>query len=264
MSEDVKTQADGPVGVITLARPRARNALSLSVIESLRLSIATLAGSGRTRAIVLAAEGPVFCAGHDLSEMQARRADPDGGRAFYERVFGDCSRLMTEIREIPQPVIAAVEGVATAAGCQLVAACDLAVASQNARFAVPGVNIGLFCSTPGVALARAMSPRHAMEMLLTGETADAAFAWRAGLVNRITAPGEALQEALALAGAVAEKSAEAIAFGKRAFYRQAGADLAMAYAIATETMVENALAADAREGFGAFLEKRPPAFARSG
>jgi enoyl-CoA hydratase/carnithine racemase len=258
MANGLITEVEGQVGMLTLARPGARNALSLELIEALRLAIAALSAQPDIRAIVLAGEGPVFCAGHDLSELQARRQDPDQGRAFYARVFGDCSRLMTEIRETPQPVIAAVDGVATAAGCQLVAACDLAVAGRSSRFAAPGVNIGLFCSTPAVALARSMHPKHAMEMLLTGEMWDADQAFRVGLINRICPAGAARGEAVRLAAAIAARSPQAIAFGKRAFYRQLGADLVTAYAIASETMVDNALAADAREGFAAFLEKRPP------
>ena len=210
------------------------------------------------RCVVLAAEGPAFCAGHDLKEMTARRADADRGRAYFEDLMTRCSALMQAIVALPQPVIAAVEGVATAAGCQLVASCDLAVAGAEARFATPGVQIGLFCSTPMVALSRNLASKHAMEMLLLGEPVDAATAHRMGLVNRVVAAGAAKEEALALARSVAGRSTLTIATGKRAFYAQAEMGLAEAYDYATRVMAENMMARDAEEGIGAFVEKRAP------
>jgi enoyl-CoA hydratase/carnithine racemase len=210
------------------------------------------------RAVVIAAEGPAFCAGHDLRELTERRADPDGGRAFFARTMELCSAMMTAVVELPQPVIACVHGIASAAGCQLVASCDLAVASADARFATPGVNIGLFCTTPMVALTRNVAPRHAMEMLLTGDPVSAEDARRIGLVNRVVPAGEARAEAMRLARHIASKSARAIRVGKRAFHAQRTMGLGDAYAHASGVMVENLFDVDAAEGIGAFLAKRPP------
>jgi enoyl-CoA hydratase/carnithine racemase len=210
------------------------------------------------RAIVLAANGPTFSAGHDLKELSARRADPDRGRDFFARIMTMCSGVVQQIVRLPQPVIAAVQGTATAAGCQLVASCDLAVASSAARFATPGVNIGLFCSTPMVALSRNVARKHAMEMLLTGDMISADEAWRIGLVNRVVAPGTEREEALALARKIAAKSTHVVKIGKEAFYRQVELDLAGAYDYASKVMVENMMARDAEEGIAAFLEKRLP------
>jgi enoyl-CoA hydratase/carnithine racemase len=207
---------------------------------------------------VLAANGPAFCAGHDLKELAARRADPDGGRDFFTRVMTSCSAVMQQIVRLPQPVIAAVHATATAAGCQLVASCDLAVASSAARFATPGVNIGLFCSTPMVALSRNVPRKHAMEMLLTGDMISAADAQRIGLVNRVVPPGGERDEALTLARKIAAKSPHVVTIGKQAFYRQLELDLAGAYAYASQVMVENMMARDAEEGIAAFLQKRSP------
>lgn len=207
---------------------------------------------------MIAAEGPAFCAGHDLKELTARRRDGDRGRAYFARIMTRCSEMMQAIVALPQPVIAAVDGVATAAGCQLVATCDLAVAGAGSRFQTPGVNIGLFCSTPMVALSRAIAPKHAMEMLLLGDLFDAAEAHRFGLVNRVVPEGAALQEAQALAARIASKSGRAVKLGKPAFYEQIGMELPDAYRRCAEVMVENMLAQDAAEGIGAVLEKRKP------
>lgn len=257
----VKSSAEGPVGRITLADPARRNALSRAMISALETALASQLERAEVRAIVLDAEGSVFCAGHDIKEMQAHRADPDHGRAFGEDLFNACARLMAAIARAPKPVIAAIEGVATAAGCQLAASCDLAVAGAQARFATPGVGIGLFCSTPMVALTRTLAPKHAMELLLTGEMVDAPTAYRMGLVNRVTEPGQALDEARAFAQRIAARSSEAIAFGKPAFHAQAALDLEAAYSAASRVMVENLMAGEADEGMAAFLEKRAPSWA---
>ena len=246
------------VAVLTLNRPAARNSLSAAMLADLIDSFAAIRADEATRAVVLAAEGPAFCAGHDLREITAHRADPDGGRAFYECLFASCSDLMQAIVSLPQPVIACVNGVATAAGCQLVAACDLAVASTAASFATPGVNIGLFCSSPMVALSRSVGRKHAMEMLLTGDLVGAADAMRIGLVNRVVPVGEERGEALRFARLIASKSAAAIRIGKPAFYRQLEMPLAEAYEHVSRVMVENMLKPDASEGISAFLAKRSP------
>ncbi len=248
----------GRIATLTLDAPHSRNALSLAMMDALGSELRAIAGDAAIACVVIAAVGPVFCAGHDLREIAAARAGPDGGAVFFSTLMARCSALMQAIVELPQPVIAAVEGLATAAGCQLVAACDLAVAGEGAQFCTPGVDIGLFCSTPGVALARNASRKHAMEMLLTGARIDAETALRFGLVNRVAAAGGALPEALRFAGEIAGKSAQAIGFGKKAFYRQLGMALPEAYELAGRTMVENLLATDAKEGIAAFLEKRSP------
>lgn len=246
------------IAVLTLNRPQSRNPLSEAMLAALADSFTTIAADRTVKAVVLAAEGPVFCAGHDLKEMSAHRSDPDRGRAYFTDVLGRCSGVMQQITALPQPVIAAVEGTATAAGCQLVASCDLAVAGDAARFCTPGVHIGLFCSTPMVALTRNLSAKHAMEMLLLGEMVPADEAARMGLVNRVVAAGSALAEAKRLAGVIASKSTATIRIGKRAFYEQREMDLAEAYDHASAVMVENMLARDAEEGIGAFVEKRAP------
>jgi enoyl-CoA hydratase/carnithine racemase len=215
------------------------------------------------RALVIAGTGPVFCAGHDLRELTRHRSDPDGGRAFTERLMRACSHLMQSLVRCPKPVIAAVEGVATAAGCQLVATCDLAVASETARFATPGVNIGLFCSTPMVALSRNVPRKRAMEMLLLGEMLSAGEAAEHGLLNRVVSPGAALETALELARIVASKPPATITIGKEAFYRQAEMGLAEAYDYAAGVMVENMLHAESKEGIGAFLDKRAPDWSKT-
>ncbi len=238
---------------LTLNRPAARNALSMALMTALIDALGRAASDPRARVVVVSGAGPAFCAGHDLREI---RGDPR--RETYERVFALCSELMLRIVRLPKPVIAEAHGVATAAGCQLVATCDLAVAAEDARFATPGVNIGLFCSTPMVALSRAVGRKAAMEMLLTGELIDAGTAQRLGLVNRV-APRAGLREAVdALARQIAGKSAFSVALGKEAFYRQAELDLAAAYRYAAEVMTTNMLAHDAGEGIDAFLARRPP------
>ena len=248
----------GAVAVLTLNRPHARNSLSEELLAALGRVFVALAADKRIRAVVLAANGPAFSAGHDLKEVTAHRADADGGRAYTRRLMQSCSAVMLAILRLPQPVIAAVEAAATAAGCQLVATCDLAVAATSAKFSTPGVHIGLFCSTPMVALSRNVARKHALEMLLTGDMISAEDAYRIGLVNRVVAPGSAREEALKLARKIAGKSAAAVKLGKEAFYRQLEMDLASAYAYATEVMVDNMMVRDAKEGISAFVEKRDP------
>jgi enoyl-CoA hydratase/carnithine racemase len=253
----LREDADG-IATLTLNRPRARNSLSEALLAALGEELTNIAADRSIRAIIIRASGPVFSAGHDLKELTARRSDPDRGRAYFKQVMDACSAVMQMIVRVPQPVIAAVEGVATAAGCQLVASCDLAVAAQDSRFQTPGVHIGLFCSTPMVALSRNVARKHAMEMLLTGDLISADDAQRMGLINRIAVPGKAYDEALAMARKIASKSSAIIKIGKEAFYRQVEMDLADAYAYAAEVMTENMMARDAVEGIGAFIEKREP------
>lgn len=252
-----RSDADG-VATLVLSRPRSRNALSLEMIAALRSEIAALSTDTAVKAVVLSAEGPAFCAGHDLKELTAHRADPDGGREFYAHTMQQCSEMMQAIVASPKPFIAAVEGAATAAGCQLVATCDLAVASERAGFCTPGVNIGLFCSTPMVALSRNVSRKHAMEMLLLGDVMPAADAHRFGLVNRVVGAGEALGTAQSLANQIASKSPVTVAIGKKAFYAQAEMPLHEAYDYAADVMTRNMMERDAEEGIGAFVDKRDP------
>jgi enoyl-CoA hydratase/carnithine racemase len=237
---------------LTLNRPSARNALSVALMSELSEALDLAAANKAARVIVIAGAGPAFCAGHDLREMRG-----DTSRDYYQRVFAQCSALMQQIVHLPKPVIAEVHGIATAAGCQLVATCDLAVSAADARFATPGVNIGLFCSTPMVALTRAVGRKAAMEMLLTGDLIDAATAKSIGLVNRVVPAAELTAASMALAAQIAGKSALSLAIGKEAFYRQAELDLAGAYRYAAEAMTTNMLARDAAEGIDAFLAKRP-------
>jgi enoyl-CoA hydratase/carnithine racemase len=246
------------VAILTLNRPAARNSLSRAMLAALQAALDGIAADNAIRCVVITAEGPAFSAGHDLKEITVHRQDADGGRAFFAETMAACGSVMQAVVNLPQPVIAAVEGIATAAGCQLAASCDLVVAAETAKFCTPGVDIGLFCTTPGVALARAVPRKAAMEMLLLGEMVPAADAHRMGLVNRVVPRGEALHEALVLAGRVAARSAVALRFGKCGFNRQAGLSLAEAYAEAGTIMVENLLAEDAAEGIGAFLGKRAP------
>jgi len=246
------------VAVVTMNRAAARNSLSLSMINGLHAALADLSQDGSISAIVLAANGPVFSAGHDLKELSTHRGDADKGLAFFESTMERCSSMMQAIVACPKPVIAAVQGTATAAGCQLVATCDLAVAAENAKFCTPGVNIGLFCSTPMVALSRNVTRKRAMEMLLLGEMLPASAAAEYGLVNRVVPQDDLRDAALLLAGKIAEKSPATVATGKAAFYIQAEMPLSDAYAYATKVMVENMMARDAKEGIGAFLEKRKP------
>jgi enoyl-CoA hydratase/carnithine racemase len=253
----VERRRDG-VALLRLNRPARRNSLSLAMLGALNATLGSIAADPGVRALVIAGEGPAFCAGHDLAELDAHRADEDGGEAFFTHAMGACATFMQGIVALPQPVIAAVHGMATAAGCQLVAACDLAVADATARFCTPGVAIGLFCSTPAVALSRAVPRKAAMEMLLTGDVIDAAEAHRIGLVNRVVDAGAAVTEALALAARIAARSSVAVRLGKAAFHRQLGQELGEAYRDAACVMVENLMARDAGEGIGAFLAKRSP------
>lgn len=243
---------------LTLNDPARRNALSEAMLAQLGATIAEAGADASVRVVILAANGPAFCAGHDLKELTAARAAPDRGRAFFERIMTQCAQLMQAIVNCPKPVIAEVEGVATAAGCQLVASCDLAVAAETARFSTPGVQIGLFCSTPMVALSRNVASKHAMEMLLTGEMTSAARAAEIGLVNHAVAPERLREVTEAIARRIAAKSAMTLATGKRAFHAQREMALPEAYDYAARVMVENMLAHDAEEGIGAFIEKRTP------
>jgi enoyl-CoA hydratase/carnithine racemase len=251
-------ERDDSIAILTLNRPAARNSLSEALLNALFIALDDVAADKTVRAVVLAANGPGFCAGHDLKELTGRRSDADGGRAYFKHIMTTCSAMMQKIVNLPQPVVASVQGVATAAGCQLVASCDLAVASTAARFATPGVDIGLFCSTPMVALSRNVSRKHAMEMLLTGDMVSATRAAEIGLVNRVVAPGEERLTAIALAKQIAAKSSYTLKVGKQAFYRQLELGLAEAYSYASEVMTENMMARDAEEGICAFIEKRKP------
>ena len=247
---------------LTLNAPKSRNALSEGMMTALATALDDAAGDSAVRVIVIAANGPVFCAGHNLKEMTAARSAPehaaDRGRAYFTRVLTQCSALMASIPAHPKPVIAEVAGTATAAGCQLVASCDLAIAAEGAQFATPGVHIGLFCSTPMVALSRKVAAKHAMEMLLTGDPCPAPHAAEIGLINRAV-PAAALSETvMEMARRIASKSSATVAFGKPAFYQQAERPLGEAYEYAAAVMVDNMLANDAEEGIAAFIEKRQP------
>jgi enoyl-CoA hydratase/carnithine racemase len=252
----------GPVALLTLNRPEARNSLSEELIAALTHAVRALGSVDPVRAIVVTGAGPAFSSGHDLKELTAHRNDPDRGRAFFAKTMSACSEMMLAIVRSPKPVIAAVNGIATAAGCQLVASCDLAVASQEARFATPGVNIGLFCSTPMVALSRNVSRKAAMEMLLLGEMVGADEAKSLGLVNRVVAPDRVVNEAVELGRQIAMKPKRTLTIGKEAFYRQLDLKLDDAYAYAAQVMVENMLDAEAEEGIGAFIDKRKPRWPR--
>jgi enoyl-CoA hydratase/carnithine racemase len=255
MYKNLDVQREGPTAVITLNRPQRRNALSLDLMLELIYCLETLRHDSAVRAVILAAAGKVFCSGHDLSEMVGRNIND------YRRLFDVCSDLMMKIQAIPQPVIAEVQGVATAAGCQLVATCDLAVASDQAAFATPGVRIGLFCTTPMVALSRAVGRKRALQMLLTGEMVDAVTAADWGLVNRVVPAAELAAETRKLAARIADASSFTVSLGKQAYYTQIDLDQPKAYAYAKEVMSMNSLAADAQEGISAFLEKRAPCWA---
>jgi enoyl-CoA hydratase/carnithine racemase len=246
----------GAVALLTLNRPEARNCLSEALLVSLDEAVERICPERGTRAVVLTGAPPAFCSGHDLKEMTARRGDADGGAAYFAHIFKLCSHMMQRIGRCRAPVIAAVDGIASAAGCQLVAACDLAIAADNAKFCTPGVNIGLFCSTPAVALSRAVSRKHAAEMLFTGEMIDAKRAAAIGLVNRVVPAAKVLDEAMALAELIASKSPEAIAMGKAALYEQLDMAPGEAYAHTSAIMTDNMLKPDAVEGIDAFLAKR--------
>jgi enoyl-CoA hydratase/carnithine racemase len=243
---------EGCTAIVTLNRPEQRNALSLALMREMIECLSELERKGEARSIILAAAGPAFCAGHDLREMTGLGADA------YSEIFSVCTEMMTKIQSVPQPVIAEVQGMATAAGCQLVATCDLAIASERASFATPGVRIGLFCSTPMVAVSRAVGRKRALEMLLTGDAIDARTATEWGLVNRMVPEAELRAATLSLAERIGQASAFTVKTGKQAFYRQADLTQTEAYAFTEQVMTENALAADAQEGICAFLEKRKP------
>ncbi len=243
----------GGVASITLNRPKQYNALSEELLTELQATLDTIGRDDSVRVVVIAGSGSAFCAGHDLKQM---RANPD--QAYYRKLFAQCSRMMMTVTQLPQPVIARVHGIATAAGCQLVAQCDLAVASTEARFAVSGINVGLFCSTPSVSLGRNVSRKQAMEMLLTGEFIDAVTAQTRGLVNRVVPADKLDAEVRALADAIIKKSSVAVTTGKKMFYKQMEMGMGAAYEYAAEVMACNMMAEDAGEGIDAFMQKRPP------
>jgi enoyl-CoA hydratase/carnithine racemase len=253
----LREDKDG-VATLTLNRPEARNALSEALLTALIGEFDAIAKDHSVRAVIVAGNGPAFSAGHDLKEMTAHRNEPDRGRAYFAALFEKCAGMMQQIVHLPQPVIASVHGVATAAGCQLAASCDLVVASEAARFATPGVQIGLFCSSPMVALSRKVASNHAIEMLLTGEMVSAKRAYEMGLVNRVVSAGRERAEAIKLAHAITEKSAYVQKIGKEAYYRQRELNLADAYRYGAKVMADNMMARDAEEGILAFIEKRDP------
>lgn len=256
MTESLVLCSTEPSGItsLTLNQPERRNSLSMAMLEALSSTLESLAGNSATRVVILRAEGKVFCAGHDLKEIREQCDQADA----HQRLFNLCSQVMQQIVNLPKPVIAQVAGVATAAGCQLVASCDLAVATETAMFATPGVNIGLFCSTPMVALSRNVSRKHAMEMLLTGEMIDAARAEQMGLVNRVVPEAELTAAVAKLAQTIAGKSSHTLKTGKAAFYQQLEMGLADAYSFTSKVMADNLQTQDAQEGIAAFLDKRPP------
>ncbi|MEH7830212.1 enoyl-CoA hydratase [Gemmobacter denitrificans] len=258
MTDLIVTERLGPVTRLTLNSPSSLNALSDAMLAALTGSLGALADDRETRVVILRGAGKAFCAGHDLKEMQAARTAPDKGAAYFLDLFTRCGAMMQMIPALPQPVIAEVHGIATAAGCQLVASCDMAVAAEGTRFGVNGVNIGLFCSTPMVALTRNIPRKQAFEMLTTGEFIDAARARDLGLVNRIAAPADLSDSTLALAQTVAAKLTAAVKIGKRAFYDQLPMDLSAAYAHTAAVMAENMMMRDTAEGVQAFIEKRKP------
>lgn len=253
----LRETVDG-IAVLTLDSPATRNALSEAMIAALHEALDAIRDDKAIRAVVIAARGPAYSSGHNLKELTARRTDADNGRAYFAHVMTSCSNMMQAIVRLPKPVVAAVQGVATAAGCQLVATCDLAIASEQATFATPGIDIGLFCSTPMVALSRNVPRKHAMRMLLTGEAITAQRASELGLVNSVVPAGSERDAAIDLAKQIALKSAYTLKVGKEAFYRQAEMNLAEAYAYTAQVMTENMMARDAQEGIGAFIEKRDP------
>jgi enoyl-CoA hydratase/carnithine racemase len=248
--ENICFDTEGQLAIVTLNRPNRRNALSLELMRELIDCLGRIGGDSSLRAVVLTAAGKVFCSGHDLGQMVGRDINE------YRRIFDVCTELMTKVQSIPQPVIAQVQGIATAAGCQLVATCDLAVASDQASFATPGVKIGLFCTTPMVALSRAVGRKRALQMLLTGDPINAITAAEWGLINMVVADAELAQAARKLAAQIAAASSLTVALGKQAFYTQVDLDQPKAYAYAKEVMSMNSLAADAQEGISAFLGKR--------
>jgi len=258
MSEILLRENDGAVATLTLNRPEKLNTLSEELMTALQAELDRIATESATKVVILKGAGRAFCAGHDLRQMQAKRQAPDGGRAYYIALFAQCSALMTTIPRLPQPVIAEVHGVATAAGCQLVASCDMAVAASSARFGVNGVDIGLFCSTPMVALSRNIGRKQAFEMLTTGEFLSAERALDLGLINRAVPEADLAAETRALAAKVTSKLGSAVRVGKRTFYEQLEMTLDDAYAHTGRVIAENMLDPDTAEGVQAFLDKRPP------
>ncbi len=254
----MECQVTDGVACLIFNKPQSRNALSLAMIATLHNAILELGGRSDVKAIVLGGKGPAFCAGHDLKEMTAAREGSDRGKDFFTETMTNCSAMMQAIVHCPKPVIAAVDGIATAAGCQLVATCDLAVAGRSSRFATPGVNIGLFCSTPMVAVSRNLPRKKVMEMLLMGEMIDAETAANWGLINRAVDDGTAIDEAMTIAMAIAAKSPATVKIGKEAFYNQLDMPLEDAYRYTTQVMVDNMMHRDAEEGINAFIEKRKP------
>ena len=252
----VLTTVENGVATLTLNRPQRFNPLSSQMIAAIQAELDAIASDASVRVVILAAEGQGFCAGHDLKEMRAHTED----KGWQHGLFNTCSRMMIALTEIPQPVIARVQGLATAAGCQLVSMCDLAVAASTATFAMPGVNIGVFCSTPAVGVVRNIGRKHAMEMLLTGEPIDAATAQSWGLVNRVVPSSRLDAEIRRFTDIILSRSSATIRFGKQAFYRQIDHPLAAAYDITSEVMACNMLLDDAAEGIDAFLQKRPPSW----
>ncbi|MCL5777275.1 enoyl-CoA hydratase [Limibaculum sp. FT325] len=258
MADILLREDSGGIATLTLNRPEALNALSEELMAALQSALDAIAADRRVKAVILKGAGRAFCAGHDLRQMQAARQTPDGGGSYYQALFAQCSRLMTSIPRLPQPVIAQVHGIATAAGCQLVASCDLAVAASDTRFGVNGVNIGLFCSTPMVALSRNIGRKKAFELLTTGEFLSAPEAEAHGLINRAVAPEALAAETRQLAETIAGKLSTAIRHGKRAFYEQAEMPLDQAYAHTARVIAENMLEPETAEGVQAFIEKRSP------
>jgi enoyl-CoA hydratase/carnithine racemase len=254
----LKDKIDNGILRLTLNNSKHQNTLSDAMMKSLKKELSDVAINESIRVVILAANGPIFCAGHDLKEITEARNNKDLGYAYFEKLFNTCSELMQLIVNNPKPIIAEVNGIATAAGCQLVASCDLAIGSDKAKFATPGVNIGLFCSTPMVALSRNISNKHAMEMLLTGEMIDAKKAKEIGLINNNVSSKNLMQETLKLAKKVASKSSMTLKVGKHAFYAQSSLDLSEAYKYTSKVMLDNILKDDAKEGIDAFINKRDP------
>jgi enoyl-CoA hydratase/carnithine racemase len=260
MKAHVLHDIEGRVHRLTLNDPASRNSLSEAMMEELIEELGGIASG----VIILAAAGPMFCSGHNVKEMTARRADSDGGEAYFTKLFSKCADLMLQITRHPCPIIAEVDGLATAAGCQLVASCDIAIATERAGFCTPGVNIGLFCSTPVVAISRAIGRKHAMEMLLTGDIIQAADAHRMGLINQVVSHNELRRTTAELAQKIASKSPAAIAYGKAAFDEQMGMPMTEAYALMARVMTENMLHREAKEGIGAIIEQRAPRWTQKG
>lgn len=250
----------GHVVILTLNRPNARNSLSEALLNALKNAIADISANPRIHVVILTAAPPAFSAGHDIRELTAHRSDPDGGRAFFEKIMALCAEVMQAIVRSPKPFIAAVNGTASAAGCQLVASCDLAVASETAHFSTPGVNIGLFCTTPMIPISRSISRKRMMEMLLLGGMLPAMMAMQYGVINRVVPEEDLIQEAMRWAGMIASKSPVTMGIGKQAFYRQIDMPLAEAYEYGAKVMVDNLMIEDAKEGIAAFLERRTPSW----